>query len=327
MRIIQFMDVDGKRRVGIVRGAYVVDVVAGEQTVYALAQEAIERRVSLAVVIDALDVVRQVDYGAFIDEGRLLPPLDHPDPAHLLVTGTGLTHLGSADARDKMHKVEAAKLTDSMRMFQIGLEGGKPAPGEVGSQPEWFYKGDGRWVVAPYQPLVSPFFALDGGEEPEIAGVYVIGLDGEPYRIGFALGNEFSDHVMERQNYLYLAHSKLRPCSFGPELLLGDLPRDIRGTSRVLRGGEIVWEKPFLSGEDNMSHTIANLEYHQFKYAQFCQPGDAHVHFFGTATLSFADGVRVEPGDEIEIEAADFGRPLRNRVEVEGARGVGVVAL
>lgn len=327
MRIIQFVDAEEKRRVGIVRDADTVDVLLGTRTVYALAQQAIAKRVPLAAVLASLTVVRQVDYGALIDAGRLLLPLDHPDPAHLLITGTGLTHLGSADARDKMHKVEAAAMTDSMRMFQIGLEGGKPAPGEVGSQPEWFYKGDGRWVVAPYQPLVNPFFALDGGEEPEIAGIYVVGPDGTPYRIGFALGNEFSDHVMERQNYLYLAHSKLRPSSFGPELLLGNLPRDIRGTSRVVRDGRTMWEKPFLSGEDNMSHTIANLEYHQFKYAQFCQPGDAHVHFFGTATLSFADGVRIESGDEIEIEAPEFGRPLRNRVNVEGTRSVDVVAL
>ena len=337
MRIVQFVDAEvvpnqEKRRVGIVRDAGTLDVLAGTQTVYVLAQQAIAQRVSLAALLSSLAVARQADYGALIDAGRLLPPLDHPNPAHLLVTGTGLTHLGSADARDKMHKVvpnlvEAAAMTDSMRMFQIGLEGGKPAPGEVGAQPEWFYKGDGRWIVAPYRPLVSPFFALDGGEEPEIAGVYVIGPDGTPYRLGFALGNEFSDHVMERQNYLYLAHSKLRPCSFGPELLLGDLPRDVRGTSRVLRDERVVWEKPFLSGEDNMSHTVANLEYHHFKYAQFCRPGDAHVHFFGTATLSFADGVRLEPGDEIEIEAPDFGRPLRNRVEVEGARSVDVVRL
>ena len=64
-----------------------------------------------------------------------------------------------------------------------------------------------------------PSFALDGGEEPEIAGIYVIGDDGAPFRVGFALSNEFSDHVTERVNYLYLAHSKLRPASFGPEIL------------------------------------------------------------------------------------------------------------
>jgi hypothetical protein len=61
-----------------------------------------------------------------------------------------------------------------------------------------------------------------------------------------------------------------------------------------------------------MSHTIANLEHHHFKYRAFCRPGDVHVHFFGTATLSFSDGVKLEPGDEMEIEAEGFGRPLRN---------------
>jgi hypothetical protein len=33
---------------------------------------------------------------------------------------------------------------------------------------------------------------------------------------------------------------------------------------------------------------------------------------FGTATLSFADGVKTEPGDVFEIEAAPFGLPLAN---------------
>ncbi|HET7413401.1 MAG TPA: AraD1 family protein, partial [Pararhizobium sp.] len=202
--------------------------------------------------------------------------------------------------------------TDSMKMFRMGLEGGKPAEGSAGVQPEWFYKGNGRTVAAPGMPLVSPAFADDGGEEPEIAGIYVIGSDGTPFRVGFALSNEFSDHVMERVNYLYLAHSKLRPASFGPERLVGDLPQDIRGTSRIRRGGEALWEKPFLSGEANMSHTIANLEHHHFKYGLFRQPGDVHVHMFGTATLSFADGVKTEAGDVFEIEAPAFGLPLRN---------------
>jgi hypothetical protein len=319
MRIVQFVDTDGKRRVGIVRDLDTIDMLVGVRTVYSLAQQAIQQRVTLIALLQQQTIARRVDYAALVDEGRLLPPIDHPDPAHLLITGTGLTHLGSADARDRMHRAQSealtdSVLTDSMKMFQIGLEGGKPVPGEVGVQPEWFYKGDGRWLVPPYGTLVSPAFALDGGEEPEIVGLYVIGPDSMPYRVGFALGNEFSDHVMERQNYLYLAHSKLRPCSFGPELLLGDLPGDIRGTSRVLRDNRVIWAKPFLSGEDTMSHTIANLEYHHFKYPQFRQPGDAHVHFFGTATLSFADGIRLEDGDMVEIAVPDFGRPLRNRV-------------
>ena len=144
-------------------------------------------------------------------------------------------------------------------------------------QPEWFYKGDGAIVAASGQPLVSPSFALDGGEEPEMVGLYLIGPDGTPWRVGFALGNEFSDHVTEKQNYLYLAHSKLRACAHRPGAAGRRSARDIRGTSRIRRGGEVVWEKPFLSGEDNMCHSIENLERHHFKYPLFRRPGDVHV--------------------------------------------------
>jgi hypothetical protein len=166
--------------------------------------------------------------------------------------------------------------------------------------------------VAPGAALLAPGFAEDGGEEPEVAGVYIAGPDGRVHRIGWALGNEFSDHVTERVNYLWLAHSKLRVASYGPEILVGDLPADIRGTSRIRRDGAVIWEKPFLSGEANMSHTIANLEHHHFKYDIFRQPGDLHVHFFGTATLSVADGIKTQAGDVFEIESSNFGLPLIN---------------
>ena len=86
----------------------------------------------------------------------------------------------------------------------------------------------------------------------------------------------------------------------------------------------ILWEKSFLSGEDNMSHSLANLEAHHFKYDQFRRPGDVHVHFFGTATLSFADEVRTRPGDEFEIEARPFTLPLRNPLGRAEARVVAV---
>jgi hypothetical protein len=323
MRLLQFRDAEGTRRVGVVQSSETIMPLAGEQTVYGLALEALGQGESLAKLVSQKPTADPVAYEDLVAERRILPPVDHPDPAHTLVTGTGLTHLGSADARDRMHKAALAEetLTDSMRMFQMGLTGGKPSGGAAGVQPEWFYKGDGSIIVAPYQTLMSPTFALDGGEEPELAGLYIIGLDGIPYRLGFALGNEFSDHVMEKQNYLYLAHSKLRPCAIGPELRLGELPGNVMGTSRVIRGGETLWERPFLSGEDNMSHTIANLEHHHFKYAQFRRPGDVHIHFFGTATLSFAEGIVLLPGDEMEIEAKDFGRPLRNPYAVSQQTG------
>ena len=320
MLISQVANPDGSITV-VAREGGNAHAVRGVRSAYELVQDCIRSgRADLAAHVAALGFGQAVDLEAALAEGRLLPPLTHPDPSHLHLTGTGLTHLGSASTRDAMHqKAGAAEetLTDSMKMFRMGLEGGKPANGAAGVQPEWFYKGNGANLAAPGGALTSPFFAEDGGEEPEIAGIYVIGDDGTPFRVGFALSNEFSDHVMERRNYLYLAHSKLRPASFGPEIRIGAPPADIRGVSRIRRAGEVIFEKPFLSGEENMSHSFANLEHHHFKYALFRVPGDIHVHMFGTATLSFADGVRTEAGDEFEIEAPEFGLPLRNRLVLE----------
>lgn len=319
--LVQF-NRDGARGIAGLDATGHARVIDGAQTVLALATDAMVAGTSLA------DLAEQ-RAGAPLDLSgvELLPPIDHGDPAHLLVSGTGLTHLGSAEGRDKMHKAAAdGKATDSMRMFLMGLEGGKPSGETVGAQPEWFYKGDGSILVAPGASLTMPGFAGDGGEEPEIAGIYLIDSDGQPVRLGFTLGNEFSDHVTERVNYLWLAHSKLRQAAIGPELLLGDLPDDIRGTSRILRDGEILWDKPFLSGETNMAHTVANLEHHHFKYANFRRPGDVHVHFFGTATLSFSDGIETREGDIFEVAADAFHLPLTNPLARAAADGLVRVA-
>jgi hypothetical protein len=317
MRLIQ-CDHQGQVRAALVENEKQVRLLDADTLT--LARRAIGRGKPLEEIVASALTETRLDYQQLIDEKHLLPPLTHPDPAHCLVTGTGLTHLGSADTRSAMHakaQADEAELTDSMRMFKLGVENGKPAAGETGAQPEWFYKGDGGCVVAPEAEMPVPGFAEDAGEEPELAGLYVIGDDGTPWRVGFAIGNEFSDHVTERFNYLWLAHSKLRACSFGPELLIGDLPAHLEGTSRIVRDGETLWEKPFLTGEANMAHSLANLEHHHFKYANFRRPGDVHVHFFGTATLSFADGIQTREGDRFEIALADFGRPLRNALRFE----------
>ena len=316
MRLVQFELNNGERRVGVVEAGQVREV-QGATSVRDLALAAIEAAIDLAQQVQAQGLGETHDYQTLLSELRILPPLDHPDPAHMLISGTGLTHLGSASARDKMHQQagDEATLTDTMRIFKWGVEGGKPATGQAGVQPEWFYKGDGSTVVRPGAAFPLPPFAEDAGEEPEIGGLYVIGHDRKPYRLGFAVGNEFSDHVMERKNYLYLAHSKLRSCSFGPELRVGELPQHLTGSSRIIRDGHVLWENEFLSGEANMCHSLENLEYHHFKYSQFLRPGDVHIHFFGTATLSFAAGIRTQPGDLFEISQAEFGAPLINGIE------------
>jgi hypothetical protein len=314
MRLIQFHEASGQRRVGaIVNGTS--QLLRGVERVYDLALSAIASGTSLAAEAEDHVDGTLFDYDKVAAEGRLLPPVDHAEPARFWITGTGLTHLGSADARDKMHEIahgSDAEMTDSMKIFRMGLKGGKPPEGEIGVQPEWFFKGVGTCVVPPGGSLPLPSFALAGGEEAEIVGLYIVGPDGTPWRLGYALGNEFSDQVTEAINYLYLAHSKLRACSIGPELLLGDLPDDVRGTVRVRRADAPIWEGEFLSGESNMSHSIRNLEHYHFRYGMFRRPGDLHAYFFGAPCLSCAHNVKAQSGDEFEIDVPAFGRPLRN---------------
>jgi hypothetical protein len=318
MRLLQFID-RGGARVGRVEANGMVSPLSRFESTYQLARKAIAERQTLEQVVSAEAVEAAISYTELLRDARLLPPLTHADPAHCLVTGTGLTHLGSAAARDSMHqKISGdAELTDSMKMFKWGVEGGKPAGDKPGMQPEWFYKGNGGNVVACGQSLASPDFAEDHGEEPELVGCYLIDDDGKPHRLGFAIGNEFSDHVTERRNYLLLAHSKLRQCGVGPMLNTGAIPTHLEGTSRIRRGRQLLWEKPFLTGEGNMSHSFANLEHHHFKYKQHRVPGDVHLHFFGTATLSFVDGIKVQAGDEFEIDLPALGAPLVNKLGVE----------
>ena len=230
MRLAQFIDENGKRALAVTaRGES--RLVKGARTTLDLARQAIAEGVSLRKLIADRGVGKPVDLARALKERRVLTPIDHKDPAHVIVTGTGLTHLGSAEGRDKMHRdlADPAKLTDSMRMFKLGLEGGRPAGAKPARSRNGSIKATAQPWPRPEGDLPSPAFALDGGEEPEIVGIYLIDDAGAPVRVGFALGNEFSDHVTERQNYLWLAHSKLRPASVGPELLVGDLPADVKG--------------------------------------------------------------------------------------------------
>jgi hypothetical protein len=321
LSLIQFRSLSGELSVAALDEGGQARRVLNTASVYDLASDAISRGITLNQAVRDLGRGEDVDLHLLIQEERLLAPVNHAEPSRMYLTGTGLTHLGSAKTRDAMHRAvaDSSAQTDSMKLFLMGLQGGKPANGGSGVQPEWFYKGNGACVARPGGPISSPSFARDAGEEPEIAGVYLIAPDGSPVRLGFCLANEFSDHVTERENYLWLAHSKLRQAAFGPELLTGPLPERVQGTSRILRNGTVIWQKPFLSGEANMSHSIDNLERHHFKYSFFRRPGDLHVHFFGTATLSFADGIRSESGDVFEIEAEPFHLPLRNVLAISPA--------
>jgi hypothetical protein len=323
MRLVQIVHPSKERCVALVEGDRLC-MLAGTDSVYRLAETALAQGESLAKTITAARSTHWLDYTPIYEgksEWRLLPPIDHPEePARCLVTGTGLTHKKSAENRQMMHEDKSVPVTDSMRMYQLGLAGGRPAPGEAGVQPEWFYKGTGGILRAHGEALEVPSFGGDGGEEAEVAGAYIISPSGAPRRIGLVLANEFSDHKLEAQNYLYLAHSKLRTCAIGPELLVDAEFGDARGTVRLSRGGQTLWSKPFATGEKNMSHTVANLEHHHFKYAEHRRPGDLHIHFFGADVFSFGEGIQLADGDVMEIELAGFGRPLRNPLRIDHAK-------
>ena len=317
-RLVQVRRGD-ERRVAMVEEPH-LRFLAGATSVYALAQEALASGTSLAAHVAARAAGERADYEA-VHRGespwRLLVPIDHPsEPTRCLVSGTGLTHLGSARDRQAMHEAAAAELTDSMRMFRWGLEGGRPEPGRIGVAPEWFYKGPGTILRAHGEPLAVPSYAEDGGEEAEVAGLYLVDAQGRPRRLGMAIGNEFSDHRFEKKNYLNLAGSKLRSCALGPELVLDPAFESVTGRVSLERAGASFWTKELKTGEAEMCHSLGNIEHHHFKFEAHRRPGDLHVHFFGACGLSFADGVALADGDVMEIGFEGFGRPLRNPVSV-----------
>jgi hypothetical protein len=321
MRLIQIRHINGARRVGLVDGDQIA-LLDGTASIYDLANQAVAAGEHLTAAAQKCASAQRLAYDSIYDghaDWRILPAIDHPyEPARCLVSGTGLTHFKSAHNRQAMHAANAEP-TDSMRMYQWGVEGGRPAPGQIGISPEWFYKGNGTILRAHGEPLDVPAHAEDGGEEPEIAGAYIIDATGTPRRAGLTMGNEFSDHVFERRNYLYLAASKLMSCAIGPELALEPEFQSVSGEVVVERKSTGLWRRELRSGEAVMSHSLANIEHHHFKHAAHRRPGDVHVHYFGADAFSFGEGITLQSGDVMQVQFAGFGRPLRTPVIVETA--------
>jgi hypothetical protein len=322
-RLVQLSHPKTGRKLAVVAEPFLI-LLKDITSVYHLALEAMDSAKEIHAIIDSNLSNIRVEYDPVYNgsgEWTLLPSFDCPDSSsNCLVSGTGLTHKNSALNRHVMNQAETGNMiTDSMKMYQWGLEGGQPVKGKIGVQPEWFYKGTGAMLKAHGDELTIPAYANDGGEEPEIAGIYIIDSKGQPVRIGFTTANEFSDHVMEKKNYLYLAPSKLRNCSIGPELVLTNEFRDIRGTVSVLHDHTELWSSSIRTGESNMAHSLANLEYHHFKYAHHRQPLQAHVHFFGADAFSFGAGIRLQTGDSMHVQWEGMGRPLVNTVRSDPA--------
>ena len=167
--------------------------------------------------------------------------------------------------------------------------------------------------------MEMPAFASDGGEEPEVAGVYIIAATGEVRRVGLVLANEFSDHEFEEKNYLYLAHLKTADISLVRSWWWA---RSFR--MRVERWNHS-WRVGFLAatirhrGKEHVAHGCEPGA-SSLKYPAHRRPGDAHVYFFGADAFSFGEGVRLQDGDVMEIELEGFGRSLRNPLRVDKSK-------
>lgn len=241
--------------------------LATQSSLYDLAMECAASDQGLKARVLDLGLRCAVDVGALCGEGRMLPPLVHPDPAHLLITGTS------------------------------------------GTRHDWFEPGTGDVLIGPGAPVAWPG---EFGDAAGIAGVYVIGPEGAPYRVGFVLANAFSDHPPHRQDNVRWDHARLHQASFGPELLVGPLPGAIGGRSRLRRDDETVAEVQFEPGMQSMSLSIATLERDLFGFYARRRPGDVRIHIFGTVSLPVAEGFALVHGDVFETEAAPFGLPLWN---------------
>jgi len=323
IRLVQIKNPKIGRKVAVVDEPFLI-ILNGFNSVYQLALQSIDKGKSIQEVIESGLSNDKLEYDPIYNNSgdwKLLPPFDCPDASfNCLVSGTGLTHKNSALNRQVMHRSETGNvLNDSIKMYQWGLEGGRPEQGKIGVQPEWFYKGTGAVLKAHGESLTVPPYGNDGGEEPEIAGIYIVDRNGEPVRIGFTTANEFSDHVMEKKSYLYLAPSKLRNCSIGPELVITHDFTDLKGTVRVLHNQSEIWSAEIHTGENHMAHSLANLEHHHFKYEDHRQPLQAHVHFLGADAFSFGAGIRLQSGDEMQVAWNGMGRSLMNTIRIETA--------
>jgi hypothetical protein len=121
LRLVQLVTPGGERFIAAATDGAMGRRVNGVATVISLAQAAIAANSTLGAMADAAGYREEIDLGEALRSKRIMAPIDHPDPARVFLTGTGLTHLGSADARDRMHaKAHSADASDSMKMFRMG---------------------------------------------------------------------------------------------------------------------------------------------------------------------------------------------------------------
>ena len=130
MNVIQYVDKCKQNRVGLVESKERIIPLQSDMNVYQMAIHCIKNGQKLEKFIADCGQDEPISYSEIVENGRLLPPI-MLEPKDIVLSGTGLTHLGSGEARNNMHTKANANeaLTDSIKMFNMGLEGGKPKKG------------------------------------------------------------------------------------------------------------------------------------------------------------------------------------------------------
>lgn len=208
---------------------------------------------------------------------RFHVPLNPNNPLLSFVSGVGLTHRRRLHAKKK-------------KIYQ----------------PEWFYKGNGTILKSTNTVLEIPDFSRSASEEAELVMIYVVDNKQVPHCIGYALGNEFSDPKLAKENHLYFSQAKLRNCAVGPELIVGAPPANVSLTITIHRQNKILWQDKTDTGTKNMFFSIEQIENLLFRHQQFLHPGMVHYLFLGADKTSYSSDIPLQAGDSVSISSELF---------------------
>ena len=92
IRLIQLRSNDGVRIVAAAEDSGDAWRIDGVASTYELARAAMESGSTLETQAQRHASAERIDLEQALSEQRILAPIDHPDSAHLHLTGTGLTH-------------------------------------------------------------------------------------------------------------------------------------------------------------------------------------------------------------------------------------------
>jgi hypothetical protein len=291
-RIVDAVDRHGVRWVGLLQGKgtsaslWRVDVVESSQ---ALAVRFVRSKQSwedfksgLSLTALALEALSSVTFSV-----PLRPVMD----AVCMVSGFGYTHR---------------------------TVNGLPMPER--SSPDWYYKGNGKGLVAASRAIKSPCHASGAGIEIEYACVYLIDDCRNPRYIGYTLAVDFSDPVLRHAQPGLAGLSKLRNTALCHELVIAEPPRHSVVRSSIVRRGQTVWDKQSLLGLDQLMFAKSELEALLFQHEELCEPGTVHYVLLGASLSTDKDDFELQHGDIIQANSEEEGLQLSNLFEDEVVR-------